>query len=225
MGNDPEVERLREALRQIASEENTYLQSVRIAKDALEASNGSSMTQSPSPQSQDAAVVDVNTALQAVDTLYDMTQSLSTAGERIDAKIALKRQIIALATASLAAPQEEPAASADTVPWPVVAGYSGGGSPEGLRARVMIRFGDGPEEVEYVPASPVNAPERDAALRLIMQMADRAKEPCGEDPESAAAVRNGKFATIAHVAAQGLGLTRGPSLSDAVNAAGDKETK
>lgn len=55
--------------------------------------------------------------------------------------------------------------------------------------------------------------ERDAALNLIMKMCNDAKEPCSTDPESAGAIRNGKFASIACVAAQGLGLIRGPSLS------------
>ena len=55
--------------------------------------------------------------------------------------------------------------------------------------------------------------ERDAALNLIMKMCNDSKEPCSTDPESAGAIRNSKFASIAGVAAQGLGLIRGPSLS------------
>jgi hypothetical protein len=51
------------------------------------------------------------------------------------------------------------------------------------------------------------------ALRVIIRMADNAKEPCGESPESPAAIRNGKFASIAHIAAQGLGWVSGPSLA------------
>lgn len=51
------------------------------------------------------------------------------------------------------------------------------------------------------------------ALRAIMRQADRFKEPCGMDPESPAAIRNGMFATLAQMAAQGLGLVRGPSLA------------
>ena len=39
-----------------------------------------------------------------------------------------------------------------TVPWPVVTAYSGGASREGVAGRVWLRLGDGPEEVEYVPA-------------------------------------------------------------------------
>lgn len=56
-------------------------------------------------------------------------------------------------------------------------------------------------------------PQHAEALQTIMRMADAAKEPCGMDPESPAAIRNGKLASIAQVAAQGLGLVRGPSLS------------
>lgn len=51
------------------------------------------------------------------------------------------------------------------------------------------------------------------ALQTIMRMAGEAKEPCSMDPESPVAIRNGKFASIAQVAAQGLGLVRGPSLA------------
>lgn len=40
-----------------------------------------------------------------------------------------------------------------TVPWPVVDSYSGGADPAGLHSRVRLRFGDGPETVEYVPAA------------------------------------------------------------------------
>lgn len=53
------------------------------------------------------------------------------------------------------------------------------------------------------------------ALLAIMRIADAMKEPCGSDPESEAAIRNGKFATLAGMAAQGLGLVRGPSLAAA----------
>lgn len=51
------------------------------------------------------------------------------------------------------------------------------------------------------------------ALKAIVRMAEAAKEPCGMHPESPAAIRNGKLAAIAQVAAQGLGLVRGPSLA------------
>lgn len=61
-----------------------------------------------------------------------------------------------------------------------------------------------------------------AALRTIMRMADEAKEPCGMDPESPAAIRNGRFASIAQVAAQGLGWVSGPPL-DGVDVSGVKE--
>jgi len=64
------------------------------------------------------------------------------------------------------------------------------------------------------PAQPARVvDERDAALNLIMKMCNDSKEPCSTDPESAGAIRNSKFASIAGVAAQGLGLIRGPSLS------------
>lgn len=52
----------------------------------------------------------------------------------------------------------------------------------------------------------------EAALRTVMRMADEAKEPCETDPESPAAIRNGRFASIAQVAAQGLGWVSGPPL-------------
>ncbi|WAI83233.1 MULTISPECIES: hypothetical protein [Achromobacter] len=53
--------------------------------------------------------------------------------------------------------------------------------------------------------------ETQAILRWIMRTAESAKEDCGMDPETPAAVRNGKLASIASAAAQALGLTGGPS--------------
>ncbi|WP_343718785.1 hypothetical protein [Achromobacter dolens] len=60
-----------------------------------------------------------------------------------------------------------------------------------------------------------------AILWAIMHEAQAAKEPCGDDPESAAAIRNGKLATIAGAAAQALGLVRGPDYP--APAAGDAQ--
>ena len=57
----------------------------------------------------------------------------------------------------------------------------------------------------------------EAALRAVMRMADEAKEPCSTDPESPAAIRNGRFASIAQVAAQGLGWVQGPPLTAGVS--------
>lgn len=53
------------------------------------------------------------------------------------------------------------------------------------------------------------------ALTAIMRAAEAAKEDCGMDPETPAAIRNGRLATIAFMAAQGLGMVRGPSLAAA----------
>lgn len=61
--------------------------------------------------------------------------------------------------------------------------------------------------------------ETQAILRWIMRTAESAKEDCGMDPETPAAVRNGKLASIASAAAQALGLKGGPSYQ--VPAAGD----
>lgn len=83
------------------------------------------------------------------------------------------------------------------------------------------QFADGPAFGPEVPALKKafaagmawQVSQSEGALRAIMRAADAAKEPCGMDPESPAAIRNGKFATIAQIAAQGLGLVRGPALS------------
>ena len=56
--------------------------------------------------------------------------------------------------------------------------------------------------------------EARAALKTVMRNAELSKEPCGSDPESPAAIRNGKFAGLASIAAQGLGMVRGPSLTE-----------
>ena len=56
--------------------------------------------------------------------------------------------------------------------------------------------------------------EAQAALKTVMRNAELSKEPCGSDPESPAAIRNGKFAGLASIAAQGLGMVRGPSLTE-----------
>ena len=64
-------------------------------------------------------------------------------------------------------PPQEPAP--DTVPWPVVSRYSGGGSADGVAGRVWVRLGDGPDEVEYVPAEP--APLTDAQIDAAIRQA------------------------------------------------------
>ncbi len=80
------------------------------------------------------------------------------------------------------------------------------------------------------PASPVSTVEQGedgqvtAILWTIMRDAQAAKELCGDDPESAAAVRNSKLAGIAGAAAQALGLVKGPeypapAAGDALDAA------
>ena len=56
--------------------------------------------------------------------------------------------------------------------------------------------------------------EAQAALKIVMRNAELSKEPCDPDPESPAAIRNGKFAGLASIAAQGLGMVRGPSLTE-----------
>lgn len=73
---------------------------------------------------------------------------------------------------------------------------------------------------EQCPDNPLRArlAEAEAALRAIVRGADEAKEPCGSDPESAAAIRNGRFATLAQMAAQGLGWVKGPPLGAADSA-------
>ena len=55
--------------------------------------------------------------------------------------------------------------------------------------------------------------EAQAALKTVMRNAELSKEPCGLDPESPAAVRNAKFASLSSIAAQGLGMVSGPSLT------------
>lgn len=67
--------------------------------------------------------------------------------------------------------------------------------------------------VSATPAVQPAAQGMEAALRWIMHTADNAKEPCGTDPESPAAIRNSALAGIAGAAAQGLGLVRGPDLA------------
>ena len=56
--------------------------------------------------------------------------------------------------------------------------------------------------------------EAQAALKTVMRNAELSKEPCDPDHESPAAIRNGKFAGLASIAAQGLGMVRGPSLTE-----------
>ena len=56
--------------------------------------------------------------------------------------------------------------------------------------------------------------EAQAALKTVMRNAELSKEPCGPDPESPATIRNDKFAGLASIAAQGLGMVRGPSLTE-----------
>lgn len=71
------------------------------------------------------------------------------------------------------------------------------------------------------PSAPGDAQddETQAILRWIMRTAESEKEDCGMDPETPAAIRNGRLAAIASAAAQALGLHGGPSYQ--VPAAGD----
>ncbi|HWL30004.1 MAG TPA: hypothetical protein VNQ97_13975 [Burkholderiaceae bacterium] len=63
--------------------------------------------------------------------------------------------------------------------------------------------------------------QTESILWWIMRQAQEAKEPCGDDPESPAAVRNAKLAGIGGAAAQALGLVRGPDYP--APAAGDAQ--
>ena len=67
-----------------------------------------------------------------------------------------------------------------------------------------------PEAAPVAPA-PQPADTSTAVLQWIVKTASEAKEPCGENPESPAAIRNAKLAAIAGAAAQALGIVRGPS--------------
>ena len=65
----------------------------------------------------------------------------------------------------------------------------------------------------YTHSAPSDADRLAEALRWIMRTAGDAKEPCGGDPESPAAIRNGVLASISQAAAQSLGIVQGPSLA------------
>lgn len=75
--------------------------------------------------------------------------------------------------------------------------------------------------IAAAPTPPASAQDdaKDDILRWILREAEAAKEPCGDNPESATAVRNAKLAAISGAAAQALGLVRGPNY--AAPAAGD----
>lgn len=63
--------------------------------------------------------------------------------------------------------------------------------------------------IEELAAQPADTST--AVLQWIVKTASEAKEPCGENPESPAAIRNAKLAAIAGEAAQALGIVRGLS--------------
>ncbi|EHK65953.1 hypothetical protein [Achromobacter arsenitoxydans] len=80
--------------------------------------------------------------------------------------------------------------------------------------------------VDAAPSAPGDTQDEqtESILWWIMRQAQEAKEPCGDDPESLAAVRNAKLASIGGAAAQALGLVRGPdypapAAGDALDAA------
>ena len=77
--------------------------------------------------------------------------------------------------------------------------------------RAIVNFGDAAATVCDMRAQ---LAEAQAALKIVMRNAELSKEPCGPNPESPAAIRNGKFAGLASIAAQGLGMVRGPSLTE-----------
>lgn len=60
-----------------------------------------------------------------------------------------------------------------------------------------------------------------AALHECAELAEALKSPCGDDPESAQAIRNGQYANISHTAHIALGTIMGPSPPsvDAIRAA------
>lgn len=85
---------------------------------------------------------------------------------------------------------------------------------EGSRAvKYLRRARDAEARIAALEAAAV--PPAHDVLTAIMRAAESAKESCGMDHESPAAIRNGKFATIAHMAAQGLGMVRGPAFEAA----------
>lgn len=57
----------------------------------------------------------------------------------------------------------------ETVPWPTVTRYSGGASHEGVGGRVWIRLSDEGQEVEYVPATPAIAADRERAGAAVTE--------------------------------------------------------
>jgi hypothetical protein len=73
-------------------------------------------------------------------------------------------------------------------------------------------FGDGKDILDGASSERDRIATMEAALRAVIRVAEAAKEPCEMDPESPAAIRNGRFASIAQVAAQGLGWCGGPAL-------------
>lgn len=75
---------------------------------------------------------------------------------------------------------------------------------------------DSDKRSDYVYPENPEIVELKAALTLIMRAAEGAKVDCGSDPEGPDAIRNGALASIAAVAAQGLGLSKGPKLSEGV---------
>lgn len=98
-------------------------------------------------------------------------------------------------------------------------------SPENMHREAIIVWVDRKDlssaidNLRVAPLPVVEDPEiveLKAALTLIMRAAEGAKVNCGSDPESPDAIRNGALASIAAVAAQGLGLLKGPKLSEGV---------
>lgn len=67
-------------------------------------------------------------------------------------------------------------AQGETVPWPKVVRYTGGGSSEGAYGRVWLELGDGPEETEYVPVQPMTpaVPGHRGAIPEVIHR----KSPC-----------------------------------------------
>ena len=81
-------------------------------------------------------------------------------------------------------------------------------------ATAMIGANHLDEAADAIDTLRAQLAEAQAALKTVMRNADLSKEPRGSDPESPAAIRNGKFASLASIAAQGLGMVRGPSLTE-----------
>jgi hypothetical protein len=103
-------------------------------------------------------------------------------------------------------------------------GYTGAGIECANELEAALGSGPDGKMGEAGASGPTETPTVEAlraALLECARMAEALKLPCGDDPESAQAIRNGQYASISHVAHIALGTIKGAAIQTSAQIAWD----